>query len=54
MALQQKMADTQTNVRMSDMQIGTKQLNIKRAHLTFKELSTMPSDVRVYKTVGRM
>ena len=54
MALQQKMNDTQTNVRICEMQMNAKQNNIKRAHLTFKELSTLPQDIRVYSTVGRM
>jgi chaperonin cofactor prefoldin len=48
------MVETQSNVRMADIQIGAKQMNIKRSQLVLKELSTLPEDVRVYKSIGRM
>eukprot|EP00047_Mylnosiga_fluctuans_P002899 m.226459 g.226459 ORF g.226459 m.226459 type:complete len:122 (+) comp11426_c0_seq1:32-397(+) len=54
MTLQQKMVETQTNMRLADLQINSKVTNVRKSQLTLNEISTLPADVRVYKSIGRM
>lgn len=52
--LQKKMYDTQTQMRISDVQISQLQQTKKKAELTSQEINSLPGDTKTYQSVGRM
>ncbi|CAK8676106.1 prefoldin subunit 1-like [Clavelina lepadiformis] len=52
--LQKKMVETQTQVKICDAQINALALEGKKTILTTKEIQSLPTDVKLYESVGRM
>lgn len=52
--LHEKMVDTKQKLKLADIQIDKFRRTKQRAELTVKEISTIPADVRMYESIGRM
>ena len=52
--LQQKMVETSQKLKLADMQIETLKRSMTHAQLTDKEISQLPSETKMYESVGRM
>nr|CAG4636703.1 EOG090X0LK7 [Eubosmina coregoni] len=52
--LQQKMIETSQKLKLADMQIETLKRSMTHAQLTDKEISQLPSETKMYESVGRM
>ena len=52
--LQRKMVETQAQVNICDAQIKKLTIEEKKVDLTSQEIKSLPEDVRLYESVGRM
>jgi prefoldin subunit 1 len=52
--LQGKMVNTQQQLKVSDMQITQLKSQIQYTKLVEKEVASLPEDVPLYESVGRM
>ena len=52
--LQRKMVETQQQVNICDAQVKKLTIEEKKVDLTSKELKSLPEDVKLYESVGRM
>lgn len=48
------MVETQTQVKICDVQINKLQIEEKKVGFTSKEVLSLPEDVKLYESVGRM
>ena len=48
------MVETQAQVKICDAQIGKLQFEEKKVGLTTKEIQSLPEDVKLFESVGRM
>jgi prefoldin subunit 1 len=51
--LQQKMIDTRQKLKFSDSQVEGLKKNIMHKQITDKEMGALPTDTKVYQSVGR-
>ena len=48
------MVETSQKLKLADLQIETLKRNITHSQLTDKEINQLPTDTKIYESVGRM